>query len=198
MNQKITPEQQKMLQEKLSKLSPEQLQELIQRQCLFCKIVKGEIPAYTIYEDDSVIAFLDIQPATLGHTLVISKKHYSVLPQMPDEEASHLMVVVKQLAGLIFEAMHADGVEIRQRNGEIAGQVIPHVHFHITPRYKDDGQEMLNEPYNPLKLTEKQFKDVQKQIAPITSRLSVKKTQKKEETKDKPVRERRKIKNRLP
>jgi len=198
MNTKITPAQQKMLQEKLSKLSPEQLQELIQQQCIFCKIVKGESPAYILYEDDLVMAFLDIQPATMGQTLVIPKKHYSVLPQMPDDEAKHLMLVVKQLSGLIFEATQAHGINIIQNNGEFSGQVVPHVHFIVIPRYQDDGQEVLSHPYKPINLTEKQFKDVQKQIAPVTSRLSLRKEKTQEENTEKPKRKIRKVKRRMP
>lgn len=183
MVEQLTPEQMQELQEiarlppeeqrqKLSgfmgKLSPGQIEALKQMQtqatpqCIFCKISSHEVPAKIVYEDDEFIAFLDIKPANPGHTLVIPKKHYQFLPQMPDDEVARMFTVVKKMAAAVFEATGAEGVEIRQRNGAVAGQVVPHVHTHIIPRFKDDG---IATDWAPRQLKEEQFDEMQKRIS---------------------------------
>ncbi len=152
---------QEEVKERLKNLTPEQMQELVKQQCIFCKIVAGEIPAYKIYEDNNFLAFLDANPSNAGHTLVIPNQHFSVLPQLPDNLAAALLVLVKRLASTIFETTKAEGITILQRNGQVAGQVVSHVHFHIIPRYTDDK---IQDSWEPRKLTEEQFKDVQQKI----------------------------------
>ncbi len=134
----MTFEQRKAYEEKLKQMSPEEINELIQKQCLFCKIVKGDVPSYKVYEDNYVIAFLDIQPINKGHVLVVPKKHYSLITQTPDEIVSHLFVIAKRIAPVVFELMNATGILITQRNGSSAGQAVPHVHIHIIPTMKND------------------------------------------------------------
>ncbi len=108
-------------------------------ECVFCKIVEGKIPSTKLYEDESVLSFLDIMPASKGHALVIPKKHYRTLPDMPHEELKEVMEVVQKVASAVLSSIDgAKGFNIIQSNGEEAGQVIPHVHFHIIPRHKDD------------------------------------------------------------
>ena len=108
--------------------------------CIFCKIIaKGEVPATEVYEDDSVYAFLDINPTNLGHTLVVPKKHYEDLFEIPDAELGILGARVKKVAAAVKKAMRADGINISMNNGTAAGQVVPHAHIHIIPRYENDG-----------------------------------------------------------
>lgn len=106
--------------------------------CVFCKIAKGEIPCAKLYEDKNVIAFLDIAPAVKrgGHTLVVPKKHFEFVTGMPDELLEKVMHAVKKMACAIMK--EADGANVLLNNGKAAGQYVPHVHFHIVPRYKDD------------------------------------------------------------
>jgi len=144
--QEMTPEQVAALQERLKQMSPEQIQELVKKQCIFCRIISGEIPAKTIYEDDQFVAFLDINPANLGHILVVPKDHFSVLPQMPNEIVSKYFILIKELSGKVFDALGAKGVNILQNNGPAAGQEVPHVHVHIIPRFEDDGVRFGWEP----------------------------------------------------
>ena len=165
---KLSPEEQKKrLPEFLKKLSPGQIEALKQmqaqptNQCIFCKIVNKEIPSKIVYEDDKTMAFLDIKPANPGHVLVVPKEHYQFLPQMPDEDVAKLFEVVKFLTAAVFEVAGAEGVEIRQRNGAAAGQVVPHVHVHIVPRFKNDG---IVTDWTPKELPEEQFTEIQKRI----------------------------------
>jgi histidine triad (HIT) family protein len=107
--------------------------------CLFCKIVRGEIPCTKVYEDDDVLAFMDIGPIIKGHALVIPKKHYDPITETPKNLLEKLIAVTQRIAGAQMNGLKAQGVNIMQNNGKVAGQVIPHVHFHVIPRFEDDG-----------------------------------------------------------
>ena len=113
--------------------------------CLFCKIAKGIIPCDKVYEDSDTFAFLDINPVSEGHTLVITKKHYKNIMEIPDEELSKLIVSVKKVSKAVEQAMNADGINIVQNNRESAGQAVPHIHFHIIPRHESDGISICND-----------------------------------------------------
>ena len=134
----VSGEQRKELEEKLKGMSKEEIQDMIKQQCIFCKIIGGEIPSYKIYEDERVLAFLDIQPVNKGHVLVVPKEHHSLITQMPDDLTAHLFVVAKKIAPIVFEMMNATGILIVQRNGDSAGQLVPHVHVHIIPTIEGD------------------------------------------------------------
>ncbi|MCX8158104.1 MAG: HIT family protein [Candidatus Diapherotrites archaeon] len=107
--------------------------------CVFCKIVKGEIPCSKLYEDDLVMSFLDIMPASKGHSLVITKKHHETLLELSQEELETILKTTQKVAFAIMKATKADGFNIIQSNGKAAGQVINHIHFHIIPRKQGDG-----------------------------------------------------------
>ena len=111
-------------------------------ECLFCKIVKGELPSSKIYEDEDTLAFLDLFPVNKGHSLVISKEHYENIFDVPAESLSKISSVMKNVADAVKKGVNADGISIAQSNGKDAGQVIPHIHFHIMPRFKDDGLKL--------------------------------------------------------
>ena len=105
--------------------------------CVFCKIISGEIPAQKVYEDAYVLAFLDINPLSKGHTLIIPKNHYELLSQIPEKEyLLYMQSLQKIIKGLM---KYTDAVNIVENNGKDAGQLVPHVHFHIIPRRPGDG-----------------------------------------------------------
>ncbi|MBI4053477.1 MAG: HIT family protein [Candidatus Diapherotrites archaeon] len=106
--------------------------------CVFCRIVKGEIPSVKLFENGSILAFLDIMPAAKGHCLVIPKKHHSRIIGVPHDDLKEIMLCVQKIGAAQMSALGADGFNVLQSNGEAAGQVIPHVHFHVIPRRKDD------------------------------------------------------------
>ncbi len=107
--------------------------------CIFCKIVKGEIPSSKVYEDEDVFAFLDIGPVHKGHTLVIPKKHFETILDIPENELKELILAIKKIANAVEKGVNADGFVITMSNRKAAGQVVPHVHFHIIPRFENDG-----------------------------------------------------------
>lgn len=107
--------------------------------CIFCKIVAGQIPSTRVYEDDLLLAFLDIGPIVKGHTLVIPKAHYDPLTAVPPAVLGRLMAVAQKIVGAMQKELGADGVNLHQANGAAAGQVVPHMHLHIIPRFNDDG-----------------------------------------------------------
>lgn len=118
--------------------------------CVFCKIVEGTLPSSKIYEDEHIIAFLDITPINPGHTLVIPKSHHENIFEIPDETLAHMSPKIKALAKAIKHATGAHGVNITQNNGKAAGQVVFHSHTHIMPRFDDDGYGLWKHkrPYN--------------------------------------------------
>jgi len=108
-------------------------------ECIFCKIVKGEIPAYKVYEDEGVFGFLDVNPISKGHCLVIPKKHYSSVFDIPSEELEKVISAVKIISEKINEKLDATGVNLINASGKDAQQSVFHFHMHIIPRCKGDG-----------------------------------------------------------
>ncbi len=114
--------------------------------CLFCKIIKGEIPSTRIYEDENVVAFLDIFPFTKGHTVVVPIEHFSNLLEFPDEKMEKYFSALKKLSDQIKTNLKADGINILQNNFRAAGQIVDHLHFHIIPRWENDGKSFIRQP----------------------------------------------------
>jgi len=110
--------------------------------CIFCKIVAGQLPACKVYEDTDTLAFMDIGPIVPGHTLVIPKTHVDLLTAAPPEVLQKLILVVQRIARAQLKAFKADGVNVIQSNGRAAGQVVPHLHFHFIPRFAADGHHL--------------------------------------------------------
>jgi histidine triad (HIT) family protein len=119
--------------------------------CIFCKIVHKQAPASILYENDTVLAFLDIRPLTLGHTLVIPKAHFFGIFDISEKELAAVHAVTKQLSSAIKSATGADGISIIQQNGKAAGQDIFHLHVHVVPRFEGEKLPNLHE----LKLVER-------------------------------------------
>lgn len=111
--------------------------------CIFCKIVRGELPLYKLYEDEKTIAFLDIFPVNAGHALVVPKKHSTDIFDIESEDWLAACEVVRKLSIAIEKGMQADGVNIAMNNREHAGQQVNHPHIHIIPRFKGDGLKLM-------------------------------------------------------
>ena len=107
--------------------------------CIFCKIVAGQIPCHKVFEDDDTLSFLDIGPLAEGHLLVIPKEHYGRLDEMPAELAGRVLAHLPRLSRAVSQATGAAGFNILQNNDKVAQQEVPHVHFHIIPRAAGDG-----------------------------------------------------------
>ena len=108
--------------------------------CIFCRIAQKQVPASLVYEDENVMAFLDIRPLNEGHSLVIPKAHYESIFDIPQDLISYLHGITKQVALAVKKATKADGISIIQQNGKAANQDIPHLHVHVIPRY--EGQKL--------------------------------------------------------
>ncbi|WP_229121491.1 HIT family protein [Halapricum desulfuricans] len=107
--------------------------------CIFCRIVDGEIPSRTVYEDDAALAFLDANPLTMGHTLVVPKDHYERLDDIPAAEATDFYGALHEVVPAVEDALDVPATTVAVNNGEAAGQEVPHVHAHVVPRSADDG-----------------------------------------------------------
>jgi diadenosine tetraphosphate (Ap4A) HIT family hydrolase len=119
--------------------------------CIFCQIVAKQAPSSILYEDATVMAFLDIRPLNMGHTLVIPKEHYVDIFDTPDKVLAAVHVVSKQLAVAVKKATNADGISIIQQSGKAAGQDIFHIHVHVVPRF--EGQKLPS--FHELKLVDR-------------------------------------------
>ena len=122
--------------------------------CVFCKIVAGQIPSIKLHEDADTLAFMDIGPVVKGHALVIPKDHHNPLSATPDDVLAKVIAVVRRIAQAQQEGLGADGVNIHQANGAVAGQVVPHLHFHVIPRFKHDGHHWNWTPHPYADLSE--------------------------------------------
>lgn len=111
--------------------------------CIFCKIVNGEIPSYKVFEDEHTFAFFDINPKNEYHTLVITKKHYVNMFDVPEDEAVYIMKTVKRIINLYSEKLGLKDAQVFNNSGENAQQEVAHLHYHIMPRFKDDGQNCI-------------------------------------------------------
>ncbi len=131
-------------------------------ECLFCKIAKGEIPSKKVYEDNDTIAFLDINPANPGHTLVMPKKHSENIFAADEDVVKKTVIVVKDIATRLKENMNAEGVNVVQNNGRHAGQLVNHLHFHVIPRYQGDSVIIT---YKRTHMEEKDLNEIAKKMA---------------------------------
>ncbi len=122
--------------------------------CVFCEIIKGNIPSAKVYEDDDVLAILDISQTTKGHTLVMPKKHYETFLDMPEDEYASLMKTVQKLAGQITRNLKANGCNILINTKEAAGQTVMHTHVHIIPRYDSNDTIEIGFKENKFDLSE--------------------------------------------
>ncbi|MDP7244287.1 MAG: HIT domain-containing protein [Flavobacteriales bacterium] len=137
--QQMSGEQIKALQEKIKQMSPEELKEFQKKQCIFCQIVSGKVQSKKVYEDDDVIAVLDVNPANPGHILIMPKEHYSIMPQIPYEDIEHIFMVTKALSNASLRALGVQGSNIIVANGVAAGQRAQHFMVHLIPRKENDN-----------------------------------------------------------
>lgn len=122
-------------------MSPEEIKELQKKNCIFCHMVQGKVAAKKVYEDESVIGVLDINPANPGHILLIPKEHYMLMPQMPDDLIGHIFKVAKQISNVVLKALDVRGTNLIVANGSAAGQKAQHFILHVIPRKEGDGLE---------------------------------------------------------
>ncbi len=128
--------------------------------CIFCKIIKGEIPSRKVYEDEDMIAFLDIMPVNKGHALVVPKRHFQYIEEATDEELAALMKKIKKIAPAVLRAVGSQGYNLGINNGAVAGQLVPHLHFHIMPRFEGDGHHL----FKGKKLSDEEMDKVKEKI----------------------------------
>lgn len=107
--------------------------------CVFCKILNGDIPSTKLYEDDDFVIILDVGPAAFGHALVIPKDHYENIYEMPEDKLAKSICLAKVWGEKLVKVLHADGLNLVQNNGLAAGQTVYHYHLHLIPRYDNDA-----------------------------------------------------------
>ena len=138
-----------------------------QEECIFCKIVKGKLPSYRVYEDERHVAFLDINPFSAGHTLVCPRRHGETLWDMDEHEIAEVFKVASKVSMGVVAATKADGFRIMQNNGEAANQAVAHIHVHVIPsKLEDKGR------FNRIKLTDKEMAAVGESIRAEIAKLA--------------------------
>ncbi len=130
--------------------------------CIFCKILKNEIPSSTVYEDDKFRGIMDIGPVSKGHVILLAKEHTANLLEADDELLSAALPAVKKVANAVKKAVGCDGINILQNNGEEAGQTVFHLHIHVIPRSKEDGVKL---PPTMAKYADGEAAELAKKIA---------------------------------
>lgn len=129
--------------------------------CIFCKIISGEIPSAVIFENDEFKVILDRFPASKGHVLIIPKKHFDNIFDIEPELGGRLFTLAVRMAGIVKKATGAENMNIIQNNGPLAGQTVNHFHLHIIPRYENDS---ISVKWSQLQLTDDEIEDVRKAI----------------------------------
>lgn len=138
--------------------------------CIFCKIIEGELPSYKIYEDEKTLGFLDINPVSDGHVLIVPKLHEQFVEKLPQENHDALFATIRKLVGPVQEAMDAPASNIIINNGPNAGQIVQHVHVHIIPRPKPIGNQFFSDTSRQKKEKE-YFSDIAEKIRAKVSRV---------------------------
>ena len=144
---------------------------MAEEQCIFCHIAKGDVPAKKVYEDDKVVAILDINPAKPGHILLITKEHAQIMPQLSDEVIAHVGMIAKQLSHALIRGLTVEGTSIFIANGMAAGQRAPHFMLHVIPREVDDGLQLQ---LSPVKIPAEVMKQVYDRLSgPIAKQFGL-------------------------
>jgi len=130
--------------------------------CIFCKIIEGEIPAVKVLDEELVLAFMDINPSSRGHMLVVPKKHAENIFEISEGDLAAVIKAVKRCATAVKEALKAEGVTVLQLNGTASDQIVPHLHIHIIPRWENDGLPMSTWEMKPGDMEE--IKDIARKV----------------------------------
>lgn len=129
--------------------------------CIFCKIINGDIPSATIYENEEFKVILDRFPANEGHVLILPKKHSANIFEIDPEQAGRLFVLATKIAKEMKQILGFEHLNVMQNNGTVAGQTVFHFHLHLIPRYENDG---ITIAYKPMDLTDAQIEDMRKKL----------------------------------
>jgi len=130
--------------------------------CIFCKIIDGEIPAVKVLDEEKVLAFMDINPSSPGHMLITPKRHAENIFEISEADLAAVTAAVKRCATAAKEALEADGVTVLQLNGKASDQIIPHLHVHIIPRWENDGLSVSTWQMKPGDMEE--IKDIARKV----------------------------------
>ncbi len=137
----------------------------MEEECIFCRIADGILPSSKVYEDDDVIAFLDIYPIKPGHVLVVPKKHTADIFDTDEETLGKMMAAAKKIAPAVMKAAKADAVNIGMNNKPASGQVVFHIHLHVIPRYKNDGlKNWPQHPYDSEQHRQQMMEQIKKEL----------------------------------
>jgi len=177
----MTEQQIAELKEKIKNMSPGELKEFQKKQCVFCHIISGKVQSKKVYEDEKALAILDINPANPGHVLLMPKEHYSILPQLPEDQIAHIFMVAKSLSNACLRALGAHGTNIIVANGVAAGQKANHFMVHIIPRKEEDGL-VFDLPQK--KIDQKKLSETKEKLAGRLAELMGKKQKKTDEATD--------------
>ena len=159
-----------LTEDDLKNMSPEEIIELQKKNCIFCRIIKGEVSSKRVYEDDKVLAILDINPANPGHILLLPKEHYMILPQIPPDLIGYMFIVAKHLSRILMKAVGSTGTNIFIANGAVAGQRAPHFMIHIIPRIDGDNISVFN--LSGKKTDEKTLTELRTRISEVMNSLN--------------------------
>lgn len=151
-----------LTEEDLKSMSPEQIAELQKQNCIFCHIISGKVASKKVYDDEKVVALLDINPANPGHVLLLPKEHYAIMPLIPQDVLGHLFMVAKGISHACLKAFRAQGTNIFVANGVVAGQRAQHFMVHVIPRKENDSISVFNIKHKDI--DERQLEELRRLI----------------------------------
>jgi histidine triad (HIT) family protein len=180
--EKFPEDQRDAIKQKIESMDNEQLEQFVKQQtkqsCIFCEIVKGNVKSYKIYEDNKIIAMLDIMPATKGHIIIIPKQHVQFLTQLTDDEVKNIFLIARKIIPFITQITNCQGVDLYLAQG--INQKVPHLTLNLIPRYQNDK---INFDWQREKADEKELGELQKQISSQLDKIKQKEHQEKKEVK---------------
>jgi len=148
--------------------------------CLICQIVGNNVPSYKIYEDDLILAVLDVNGSNPGHCFIIPKNHYPIIEQVPDAEIAHMFTIANKISSSIFENLKSQGTNIFVANGIPAGQTVAHFTINVIPRKENDG---INLQWKPKQLTEEEMSTVELKLKEQIQNIGVENIEKTDQPK---------------
>ncbi|MFC1691210.1 HIT family protein [Nanoarchaeota archaeon] len=166
------PAQAGLTEEDLKNMSPEQIMELQKQNCIFCHIINGKVASKKVYDDDRMMGILDINPANPGHVLLLTKEHYSIMPQIPEQDIGSIILAAKKISHAQLKSLNCQGTNLFIANGLVAGQKAQHFMMHVVPRKENDDVKCFG--LQRKEINSEKISELKKILVPLINQTMIK------------------------